>query len=563
MNNPASIMNWATTAPKSGIWGPGGIAHDGTNLFVTTGNATVGSAFGQQESIVRLQPGPVFSGSTTDFWAPTNWMALDNAIRSRRFRPASRRCPRRHPVPLVVALGKDGRAYVLNRNALTGVSVPLASAIVGSNNIQADATYRTATGTYVVFRPTTGTITAFRITATNPPTIATGWTVSSAGRSSPFVTSTDGTNNMIVWAFGTGTANTQVLRGYNGDTGAVVYNGGGTNELMAGTRSLQYRHRGSRTHLHRRRQQSLCVWPDGWRDTNPNSYRNTNSYGNGDTNSYAALCPVRHHDQWSARGPAQRLAGDGHRHHRRQHRHQPVVLQHHLLGPGLGRDHGPHPRLRSAGHECRHHPHPAKWQSEDRRFQLLASPGSQHPQWSQLCEHPLGQLPQRRDPGPDRGADAPVPKSNPDRDSHGHRYSDSTATATATIAPTPSPTLSPGITPSPTPTATATVAPTATPAQAVNLSTRMFVQTGDNAGIGGFIISGSAPKHVLVRVIGPSLTQFGVPNPLADPTLELHGPTGFTTVNNDNWQDDPVQAAPFWPPAWPQPIISNQPLMRP
>ena len=69
----------------------------------------------------------------------------------------------------------------------------------------------------------------------------------------------------------------------------------------------------------------------------------------------------------------------------------------------------------------------------------------------------------------------------------------------------------------------------------------MFVQAGDNAGIGGFIISGSAPKHVLVRVIGPSLTPFGVPNALADPTLELHGPAGFATINNDNWRDDPIQ----------------------
>ena len=55
----------------------------------------------------------------------------------------------------------------------------------------------------------------------------------------------------------------------------------------------------------------------------------------------------------------------------------------------------------------------------------------------------------------------------------------------------------------------------------------MFVQTGDNVGIGGFIISGSAPKHVLVRAIGPSLTQFGVPNALADPVLELHGPAAI------------------------------------
>jgi hypothetical protein len=71
----------------------------------------------------------------------------------------------------------------------------------------------------------------------------------------------------------------------------------------------------------------------------------------------------------------------------------------------------------------------------------------------------------------------------------------------------------------------------------------MQVQTGDNVGIGGFIITGSAPKHVLVRAIGPSLTQSGVPNALADPVLELHGPGGFATINNDNWRDDPVQEA--------------------
>ena len=70
----------------------------------------------------------------------------------------------------------------------------------------------------------------------------------------------------------------------------------------------------------------------------------------------------------------------------------------------------------------------------------------------------------------------------------------------------------------------------------------MRVQTGDNVGIGGFIITGSAPKHVLLRAIGPSLAQLGVPDPLADPVLELNGPTGFVTVTNNNWRDDPAQA---------------------
>jgi hypothetical protein len=69
----------------------------------------------------------------------------------------------------------------------------------------------------------------------------------------------------------------------------------------------------------------------------------------------------------------------------------------------------------------------------------------------------------------------------------------------------------------------------------------MRVQTGDNVGIGGFIITGTATKHVLIRGIGPSLV--GVPNVLADPTLELHGPGSFVTVTNNNWREDPTQEA--------------------
>jgi hypothetical protein len=56
-------------------------------------------------------------------------------------------------------------------------------------------------------------------------------------------------------------------------------------------------------------------------------------------------------------------------------------------------------------------------------------------------------------------------------------------------------------------------------------------------GIGGFIITGTAPVHVLIRGIGPSLTQAGVPDALADPVLELHGPGSFVTVTNNNWRD--------------------------
>ena len=69
----------------------------------------------------------------------------------------------------------------------------------------------------------------------------------------------------------------------------------------------------------------------------------------------------------------------------------------------------------------------------------------------------------------------------------------------------------------------------------VNISTRAFVQTGDNVMIGGFIVRRAEPKEVVIRAIGPELTHYGVPNALANPTLELHDATGALIASNDNW----------------------------
>ena len=111
-----------------------------------------------------------------------------------------------------------------------------------------------------------------------------------------------------------------------------------------------------------------------------------------------------------------------------------------------------------------------------------------------------------------------------------------------TPTPTPTATPTPSLTPPPTPTPTSTPSPPP-PTQALNLSTRLRVQTGDNAGIAGFIITGTAPKNLLFRGIGPSLAAFGVPDALANPTLDLRRPDGTRIRANDNWQDDPAQAA--------------------
>jgi hypothetical protein len=113
-----------------------------------------------------------------------------------------------------------------------------------------------------------------------------------------------------------------------------------------------------------------------------------------------------------------------------------------------------------------------------------------------------------------------------------------TATATATATGTPAPTA----TATASATATATATPSSTPVnvQLLNISGRVFAQTGDRIGIGGFIISGASPtKKVILRAIGPSMKNGGnpVPGRLADPVLELHASDGHTIRANDNWRE--------------------------
>jgi hypothetical protein len=74
--------------------------------------------------------------------------------------------------------------------------------------------------------------------------------------------------------------------------------------------------------------------------------------------------------------------------------------------------------------------------------------------------------------------------------------------------------------------------------QLANISTRGFVETGNNVMIGGFILGGATGNaNVLVRALGPSLTQFGVTGALADPTLELHDGNGAVIGSDDNWKE--------------------------
>lgn len=74
------------------------------------------------------------------------------------------------------------------------------------------------------------------------------------------------------------------------------------------------------------------------------------------------------------------------------------------------------------------------------------------------------------------------------------------------------------------------------PATLLNISTRGQVGSGDRAMIGGFIVTGSEPKPIIVRALGPSLAALGVAETLDDPIMTLHDQNGFTIARNDDWQ---------------------------
>jgi len=114
-----------------------------------------------------------------------------------------------------------------------------------------------------------------------------------------------------------------------------------------------------------------------------------------------------------------------------------------------------------------------------------------------------------------------------------------TPTPGGSVTPTPggSVTPTPGGSVTPTPGGSVTPTPSGGVTHAENLSTRLRVGNGNEVGIGGFIVTGVGPVHVLLRGIGPSLGSVGITDALANPVLELRGTGGFVTITNDDWRD--------------------------
>jgi outer membrane protein assembly factor BamB len=220
---------WSTTAHGGGVEGPNGIAVDGTSIFAATGNTAATSTWGGGEAIVRLGSDASFSGATTDYFAPTNWVNLDNADQDvgdsgvLLFSVGS--------VKYALALGKDEHAFILDRSNLGGIMTPVTEPIVSTATVQGSpAAFTDALGVHLVFAASgascqsgSGKLTSLLVTATPQLTVTGSWCAAPGtnGHGSPIVTSSDGANDAVVWALGIGGDNK--LYAFDGDTGAQLF----------------------------------------------------------------------------------------------------------------------------------------------------------------------------------------------------------------------------------------------------------------------------------------------------------------------------------------------------
>jgi len=241
---PSSVQAWRAAGPPTwntrppvgaaGIWATGGLASDGTYVYAATGNSMNGGfaatpSWVGGDAVFKLEAGPKFSSNTADYFYPSNWATLDEGDTDLGgANPVLVDMPGAAYPHLVVALGKDGKMYLLNRDNLGGEDGALLVGRVANGDINSSAAaYTTPLGTYVAFRgfgsaygcANGGNLGVAKILPDNPPTARVVWCSKASGLGSPIVTTPDGKSSFVVWD-----ASTR-LYGYDGDTGALVFDG--------------------------------------------------------------------------------------------------------------------------------------------------------------------------------------------------------------------------------------------------------------------------------------------------------------------------------------------------
>ncbi len=247
LNDPSTLMSWNTRGRGGGIWAPGGISSDGRDLYVATGNTLSASRWSDGEAVFRLAPDLRRSDRPQDFFALKDWRELDQQdadLGGTNPLPVDVPAGDRSQA-LLLALGKDRHAYLLDRNNLGGMGGGLVTKLVAARPIRtAPAVYPAADGVFVAFQgqgtdcPTRrldNDLIVLKIRSGAPPGMTTAWCGAFRGTGSPIVTTTDGRANAIVWVVGAEGDNR--LHGFKGDTGEPLFDGNGID--MAGLHRFQ------------------------------------------------------------------------------------------------------------------------------------------------------------------------------------------------------------------------------------------------------------------------------------------------------------------------------------
>ena len=240
-------MSFATRARAGGIWAQGGVTSDGKSLFAATGNTMFAKEWGDGEAVLRLGPDLARPASDRDYFAPSDWRDLDNHdLDLGGSAPIPLDVPSAKGVrKLILAMGKNGDAYLIDRDRLGGIGGQLASAHVSPLRIVASpAVWSAGDGVFVALqddgancppdKPAKGLL-VLKIRADPAPAIDTAWCANVLSFSgSPIVTTTDGRSNPIVFALGA--AGDNRLHAFRGDTGELLAS---PTDRMVGTTKFQ------------------------------------------------------------------------------------------------------------------------------------------------------------------------------------------------------------------------------------------------------------------------------------------------------------------------------------
>ena len=241
LHDPATLAVWSTRALRGGIWAPDGIAFDGVSMFAATGNTIGATTWSDGEAVFRFGTDLSRQTSTRDFFAAQDWSYLDRNDLD---------LGGTGPVPVdvtdaegtayfVLALGKNGNAYLLSRSDLGGIGGALVIRNVSSDRIiTAPAVWAGKDSALVAIQGTvtgscpegqSGDLAVLSIQA-HPPRLSTAWCTLTHGRGAPIVTTLRDGSNPIVWI--TGAEGDNLLHGFRGDNGAPLFR----SEAMRGLR---------------------------------------------------------------------------------------------------------------------------------------------------------------------------------------------------------------------------------------------------------------------------------------------------------------------------------------